>query len=181
MKKVWALGAVQLKPGLLRFFCWSKDFDPHNQTQSHAQLWVRLLNLPQEHWRKITLFEIASGIGTPLTIDEATQSRLFGHYARILVDVDMSDTLFNSVVVEREGYAFPVTVEYERRPSFCSHCKMLGHSIQDCNRINNAQSYAAPRNHQKNLFTRLNRPKKPTHSTSLNSQFTPNYPFNSVL
>lgn len=75
MKRVWALGVVQLKPGMLRFFCWSKDFDPQNQIQSHAQLWVRFMNLPQEYWRKTTLFEIASGIGTPLTIDEATQSR----------------------------------------------------------------------------------------------------------
>jgi len=91
MKKVWVLGAVQLNPGILRFFCWSKDFDPQNQIQSHAQLWVRLMNLPKEYWRKTTLFEIASGIGYPLTIDEATQSRLFGHYARILVDVDMSE------------------------------------------------------------------------------------------
>ena len=169
MKKVWALGVVQLKPGLLRFFCWSKDFDPHNQTQSHAQLWARLLNLPQEYWRKATLFEIASGIGTPLTIDEATQSRLFGYYARILVDVDMSGKLFDYVVVKREDYAFPVTIEYERRPSFCSHCKMLGYSIQHCNHINNAQSYAAPRNHQKKPFQQAE-PSKKTDSLNITQQ-----------
>ena len=84
--------------------------------------------------------KIASGIGTPLAIDEATQSRLFGHYARILVDVDLSDTIFESVLVEREGYEFSVTVEYERKPAFCPHCKMIGHSIQQCNRINFAKS-----------------------------------------
>lgn len=47
MKKVWVFGAVQLKPGILRFFCWSKDFDPQNQIQSHAQLWVRLMKSHQ--------------------------------------------------------------------------------------------------------------------------------------
>lgn len=26
MKKVWALGVVNLKPGSLRFYCWSRDF-----------------------------------------------------------------------------------------------------------------------------------------------------------
>jgi len=140
MKKVWALGVINLKPGILKFFCWSKDFDPLNQTQTHAQLWIRLMHLPQEYWRKTTLLEIASGIGTPLAIDEATQSRLFGHYARVLVDVDLSDTLFEFVLVEREGYEFPVTVEYERKPVFCLHCKMIGHSIQQCYRINFAKS-----------------------------------------
>lgn len=61
------------------------------------------------------MFEIASGIGTPLTIDEATLSRVFGLYARVLVDVDMSGRLFDSVLVEREGHAFPVAIEYMRR------------------------------------------------------------------
>lgn len=49
MRKVWAMGVVSLKPGFLRFYCWSKDFTPHNQTQTHAQIWVRLLHLPQEY------------------------------------------------------------------------------------------------------------------------------------
>jgi len=144
LKKVWAMSSVNLKPGLLKFFCWSKDFSPQNQTQSHAQLWVRRMHLPQEYWRQTTLFEIAYGISTPLTIDKATQSRLFGHYARILVDVDMSDTLFETAVVEREGHAFPITVEYERKPAYCQHCKLLGHSIQHCHRLNSSKPQAKP-------------------------------------
>jgi len=75
-----------------------------------------------------------------LSIDEATHSRLFGHYARVLVDDDMSDTLFETVLVEREGYAFSVNVEYERRPAYCPHCKMIAHSIQSCNRFKYANS-----------------------------------------
>ncbi|KEH22611.1 DUF4283 domain protein [Medicago truncatula] len=121
-----------LKPGLLNFFL-----------LTHAQLWVRLLHLPQEYWRKTTLFEIASGLGTPLSIDEATQSRLFGHYAHVLVDVDMFDTLFETVLVEREGYAFPMNVEYERQPAFFPRCKRIGHSIQFCNQLKSAISKRA--------------------------------------
>ncbi|EER02368.1 hypothetical protein Pmar_PMAR016934 [Perkinsus marinus ATCC 50983] len=48
------------------------------------------MHLPQEYWRKQTLFEISSGVGTPLIIDDAIKSRLSGIYARILVDIDMS-------------------------------------------------------------------------------------------
>ena len=57
--------------------------------------------------------EIAGAIGTPLIIDRATKKRLFGHYARILVDVDFSRRIFYEIMVEREGFAFPVEVEYE--------------------------------------------------------------------
>jgi len=96
---------------------------------------VCLLHLPQEYWRRKTLYEIASSIGTPLTIDEATQNRRFGLYARVLVDVDLSEKIFDSVMVEREGLAFPVSVQFERQPHYCAHCKLLGHSIQNCMKI----------------------------------------------
>jgi hypothetical protein len=52
------------------------------------------MELPQEYWRQRTLFEIASAIGTPLSLDEATKTCAFGHYARILVDMDLSRHIF---------------------------------------------------------------------------------------
>ena len=136
MRKVWAQRVVNMKPGLLRLFCWSKDFNPLNQAQTHAQIWVRLMHLPQEYLHPQTLLEIASGVGTPLVIDEATQARLFGLYARVLVD--LSRKLFDTVVVEREGFAFTILVQYEKQPSFCSHCSLLGHTIQTCNKFRNS-------------------------------------------
>lgn len=38
MRRIWALGVMNLKPGILRFFCWIKDFTPQNQVQSHSNL-----------------------------------------------------------------------------------------------------------------------------------------------
>jgi len=135
MKLVWALGVVQLKPGFLRFYCWTKDFTPKSLAQTHAQVWVRFLQLPQEYWGRQTLFEIASGLGTPITIDEATQNKRFGLFARILIDVDMAEQLFESVIVEREGHAMTIMVQYEKRPLFCAHCKNIGHSVHSCSKL----------------------------------------------
>jgi len=136
MRRVWAMGVVNLKPGLMRFYCWTNEFNTQAQTQTHAQIWVRLMNLPQEYWHQKTLLEIASGLGTPLTIDDATVNRRFGIFARVLVDVDLSQQLFDNVIVEREGHALSVKVQYERQPSFCMHCKMLGHDIHNCSKLN---------------------------------------------
>jgi hypothetical protein len=116
----------------MRFYCWTSEFSIQAQTQTHAQIWVRLMDLPQEYWRTKTLFEIASGLGTPLIIDEAALNRRFGLYARFLVDVDLSEQFFEAVIVEREGHALSVMVQYEKQPSFCTHCKMLGHDIHSC-------------------------------------------------
>jgi len=137
MRKIWSLRLINLSPGLLRFFCWTKDFKPQNQVQTHEQIWIRLMHLPQEYWHKQTLFEIASGIGTPLSIDEATNKRLFGLYARVLVDVDLSSKLYNFVLVERDNHAFHVKVSYEKHLLFCNHCKIIGHSLQQCKKIAN--------------------------------------------
>jgi hypothetical protein len=90
------------------------------------------MELPQEYWRQRTLFEIASAIGTPLSLDESTINRTFGHYARVLVDMDLSRLVFDEVMVEREGFAFKIQVVYERLPEFCSHCQIIGHNIHAC-------------------------------------------------
>lgn len=136
MKFVWAMGVVNLKPGFLRLHCWSKDYTPKAQAQTHAQVWVRFLQLPQEYWGKQTLLEIASGLGTPITIDDATLNKRFGLFARILIDVDMAKKLFESIIVEREGYALTILVQYEKYPPFCTHCKTIGHNVNSCSKMN---------------------------------------------
>lgn len=54
-RSVWVMGTVNLKPGVLRLFEWTKDFNIHTQRNTHAQVWVRLLELPHEYWMERTL------------------------------------------------------------------------------------------------------------------------------
>jgi len=126
------MGTVNLKPGLLRLFEWTKDFNMHTQRNTHVQVWIRLMALPQEYWMDRTLREIASAVGTPLLVDNVTSKKLFGHYAHILVDMDFSRKLYYEIVVEREGFAFPVEVVYEPMPDFCTHCQNIGHHVSVC-------------------------------------------------
>jgi hypothetical protein len=79
-----------------------------------------------------TIREIARAVGTPLIIENATSKRLFGHYARILVDMDFSRKFFREILVEREGFSFKVEVNYEWLPDFCSHCQNIGHNVSSC-------------------------------------------------
>lgn len=132
LRAVWAMGTINLKPGVLRLFEWTKDFNMHTQRNAHAQVWIRLMELPQEYWMEKTLREIASAVGTPLLIDNVTSKRIFGHYARILVDMDFSRKIFHEVQVEREGFSFGVEVVYEWLPHFCSHRQNLGHEVTSC-------------------------------------------------
>jgi hypothetical protein len=41
-RKIWAVGMVNLKPGLLRLSQWTKDFKFQSQKQTHVTLWFLL-------------------------------------------------------------------------------------------------------------------------------------------
>jgi len=146
-----AMGTVNLKPGLLHLSQWTKDFNKHTQRQTHAQVWVRLMELPQEYWLERTLLEIAGVIGTPLLIDSATQKRVFGHYTRVLGDIDLSRRLFHEIMVEREGFAFPMEVVYEWIPDFCSHCQIIEHHASNCRWVYPAQPAALEKKQKEKL------------------------------
>ncbi|KAK2362745.1 hypothetical protein QL285_087780 [Trifolium repens] len=132
LRSVWSSGAWRLNPGLLRLSRWSPDFNPFNQKQTHSQVWVRLHYLPLEYWQTRILFEIAGAIGVPISIDENTKNHSFGHYARVLVDVNMAGNLPDSLWVEREKFAFDIEIEYENPPYFCFTCNCIGHSSDHC-------------------------------------------------
>jgi hypothetical protein len=138
MRSVRSVGAWNLSPGLLKLFAWTSDFNPGMQPQTTAQVWVRIFGLSQEYWRPKILFAIASSLGIPICTDSFTNKpmleRTFGHYARVLVDVNLAQELRYRILVERKGFAFFVDVEYENLPDFCDSCKFVGHNIENCKR-----------------------------------------------
>jgi len=69
----------------------------HTQRNTHDQVWIHLLELPQEYWMDTSLREIASVVETPLLIDNAMSKHLYGHYACILVDMYFSRKLFHEI------------------------------------------------------------------------------------
>lgn len=79
-----------------------------------------------------TLYVIAGAIRTLLLIDNVTKNKLFGLYARVLVDLDLSKDIFYEVMVEQGGFEFPVEIEYEGLPEFFTHCKSIGHNVTSC-------------------------------------------------
>lgn len=91
-----------------------------------------MLELPQEDWSIQILSEIARAISTPLIIDSANQNKIFGHYARVLVDADFSRCILDEIVVERDGFAFKLAVEYEWKPDFCLPLSNYSHNVIVC-------------------------------------------------
>ncbi|XP_045831223.1 uncharacterized protein LOC123922559 [Trifolium pratense] len=136
VRRVRSVASWSLNPGYLKLFTWTNDFNLNAQHHTTAQVWIRISGLAQEYWRKNIIFAIVSSIGTPIYVDANTSKsvfeRSFGHYARILVDVDLSVQLRYQLLVERKGFAFFVEIEYENLPDFCDYCKHIGHNNANC-------------------------------------------------
>ncbi|MCH80720.1 DUF4283 domain protein, partial [Trifolium medium] len=139
VRRVRSVASWNINPGLLKLFAWTKDFNPNLQQHSSAQVWVRIYGLSQEYWRPKILFAIVSSIGTPICTDGITNKpmfdRTFGHFARVLVDIDLTKDMRYKVLVERKGFAFFVELDYENLPDFCAHCKTVGHHVGTCRRL----------------------------------------------
>jgi hypothetical protein len=90
------------------------------------------MELPHEYWRQHTLFDIASAIVTPLSLDESTSNHMFGCYVRHLVDMGIYHRVFDEIMVEMDEFVFLLLVVYKHLPYFCSNCKVIGHNIAAC-------------------------------------------------
>jgi hypothetical protein len=129
-----SIDLINLKSKILCLSKWMRDFISYIQCQTHAQVWICLFDSLQEYWRKRTLFEISSAIGTLVTLDVATQT---------LVDMDLSKNIFDKIMIEREGYAFHVNVTYVWMSDLCSHCGVIEHFapiVGGCKHIRNLKS-----------------------------------------
>ncbi|XP_058784208.1 uncharacterized protein LOC131658979 [Vicia villosa] len=110
VRRVRSVASWNLQPGHLKLIAWTRDFNPNMQKNTNSQVWVRIYGLAQEYWRPKILFPVASSIGILIctyvigtkTLFEIT----FGHYVRVLVDIDLTQPLRNKFLVERQGYAF---------------------------------------------------------------------------
>ncbi|AET01898.1 hypothetical protein MTR_8g022850 [Medicago truncatula] len=89
MRSVWSTGSWNLKFEIICFAC-------------HNGFRISALTLRNNIIQK-TLIEIVGVVGMPITLDEPNINRVFGHYAMLLVEVDLSKPLHDNVLVEREG------------------------------------------------------------------------------
>ncbi|KAM7496923.1 hypothetical protein LguiA_021337 [Lonicera macranthoides] len=132
MQRIQSRISWNLPCGLFRVMPWQADFNPKAPKTSRTQVWIRIEHISQEYWHTQLILEIARGVGVPLQMDSTTKNRRFGHFARVLVDVDMAGNLPSVLWVERKGHGFRVEITYEKLPLFCSGCGIVGHSFTNC-------------------------------------------------
>ncbi|GAV90749.1 DUF4283 domain-containing protein [Cephalotus follicularis] len=76
---------------------WERDLPPISSGFSKITVWVKLMNIPMEYWKTKGLNHLASILGTPLYMDQATEAKQMISFTRICVEVN-ADRHFQDVI-----------------------------------------------------------------------------------
>ncbi|CAK8563193.1 unnamed protein product [Lathyrus sativus] len=117
---------IRNMPMLLRE--WQPGFNLKNDMLRALPIWIKLPNLPLHLWGEKSLSKIGSAIGKPVTTDECTANKFQFSYARLLVEVDVTQALVKEIIInDRNGAKLVQPIEYEWKPKFCEQCQRFGH------------------------------------------------------
>src|SRR5688572_12041733 len=95
-------------------------------------VWIRLPSLPLHCWGKETLSRIVGAVGVPVLVDDCTTKQLKVSYARVLVEVDITQEFVKEIKLrDNTGREFIQKAIPERRPFFCRKCNKMGHECKE--------------------------------------------------
>ncbi|CAO2817618.1 unnamed protein product [Amaranthus hypochondriacus] len=113
---------------------WTINFDFKEEIMRVIPVWIRLPNLPLHCWGEDTPSRIVSAVGVPVIADECTAKQLKVSYARVLVEVDITQDLVKEITVrDSTGREFVQKAIPEWKPFYCRKCNKVGHDCKDTN------------------------------------------------
>jgi len=95
-------------------------------------VWVKLPGLHLSLWNKVTLEKVLSFVGKPLATDKLTASKERLAYARVLVEMEISDTVPTFIPIMMPHGLVQQAISFEWLPVKCSKCCLLGHFAEKC-------------------------------------------------
>ncbi|XP_057452101.1 uncharacterized protein LOC130743900 [Lotus japonicus] len=104
---------------------WRPMFKAHDNEVKKIAVWIRLPNLPVELYTEKFLWRLGSNLGTMLKIDMDTSVHSRSRFARICVEIDLSQQLTTNYTAMGEEHA----LEYEGLDSIYFRCGRYGHKM----------------------------------------------------
>ncbi|KAI9125353.1 hypothetical protein K1719_003969 [Acacia pycnantha] len=112
---------------------WRPDFNPKNEKIDSVVAWVRLPDLPAPLFDKKFLLNLGNSLGKAIRLDVHTAQRAKGKFARLCVELDLTNPLVPEFIVEGQS----LSVEYESLGLICGKCGRVGHNKQGCEQFHN--------------------------------------------
>ncbi|CAN0898137.1 hypothetical protein LINGRAHAP2_LOCUS19537 [Linum grandiflorum] len=109
-------------------FAWDQQFRVTDDLPPRMVVWIRFPRLPYQYYHHDVLVGLGNLIGKTVRPDPCTQNSIRGKFARIVVEVNLAESLPKGVFVDGVWQV----VEYENLPSFCIGCGRFGHVQGGC-------------------------------------------------
>ncbi|XP_031091148.1 uncharacterized protein LOC116027532 [Ipomoea triloba] len=107
--------------------------DPEAVTLSHADFWIQIHGLPVGCRSEAVLQAIGQFVGGLIKMDEKNFDGSLRAFYRIRVALNVSKPLKKGMRLKKDdGEWFTILFQYERLPTFCFLCGMIGHGEKQC-------------------------------------------------
>ncbi|MQL84301.1 hypothetical protein Taro_016810 [Colocasia esculenta] len=157
--KVLLKDMLFVKGYLFRFFQWSMDFSP-DEDSSIVPMWVEMPGLPANFYSEPMLKSIAGSIGQVLQVDRDTAMLARTHAARICIQMDIAKDLPERVWIGIGSNGIWKPLYYPNPPVFCKSCKRLGHTDLKCKKSTRGDEQRAPNElHAKQIWRPISTPR----------------------
>ena len=114
---------------------WVPYFDPYTASIVKVDQWVRISRLPWEFWVEQTLTNILRPIGEVIRIDHNTLLRKKGRFARVCVNIDISNPLPGTLSIPTPLSHLFIPITYEGLHEVCALCGANDHLLEHCSRL----------------------------------------------
>lgn len=115
---------------------WFPEFDANTMVVSRMPVWVRLHNLPLHFWHFKTLSAIRNTLGRMLKIDTERHIKGIFTFARICVEVDLSQGLPENIFLNFNDSQWKQPLDYENTAFRCRGCQQTRHLLNACKSLN---------------------------------------------
>ena len=107
---------------------WEADFHLHIAKITYTAVWICLEQLPIGYYHLEFLKHVRHKLGKLLKVDAITSAAIRGRYARICVQLNMTNLLPKRVKIG----TFWQDIVYENLPMMCYRCGRLGQREPQC-------------------------------------------------
>lgn len=120
--------------------------EPPDDYLMFLPVWIRLRNIPVNHYTEDTIKEIAESVGQVIGMDFDPEKAQSQDYVRVRILFDVLKPLKNSKELQLpNGYVVKIGIDYERIRKRCFQCQRLSHDKASCpfNPLNSKPSEVA--------------------------------------
>lgn len=114
---------------------WFPGFDATTMVVLKMLVWVRLHNLPLHFWLPRALEAMGNALGKFLKINKERVSRGIHTFARICVEIDLSQGLPDSIILIHNNTQWKQLLDYENTTFTCRGCQQIGHLLSNCPQV----------------------------------------------